>query len=84
MLSREERIENYYDNCSIQELAEWMVDAEDAYTRRGDMLTELEYKLRLLRIERDAYQERSERLAQLEAAGVDNWEGYSNAGTEHR
>jgi hypothetical protein len=74
-MNRDERIESYY-NESAWSLAEWLVDSEDAYQRRGEDMSALEVKLRMLRIERDNL---LDILAALEAAGVDNWEGYGEA-----
>lgn len=64
MDSRDDRIESYYQE-SARDLAERIVDLEDeaAELNRLNIIPKEDSKV----------------LARLEAAGVDNWEGYSHA-----
>ena len=63
MTSRDERIENYYQQ-SAWDLAERIVDLEDEVKKLKDELGNAQ-----------AFHDA------LEAAGIDNWEGYAEAWT---
>ncbi|MEU8840262.1 hypothetical protein AB0D97_14175 [Streptomyces roseus] len=43
--TREERIDDYYQNNGAREMAEWLVDAEDKAARLVAVLTELDHRL---------------------------------------
>lgn len=72
---RESRITRYYQAEHPADLARWLVDAEDR-------IGELESRYAPTTEEYQSLLKDSDRLARLEAAGVDNWEGYSQAVTE--
>lgn len=49
MLNREERIEHYYDDCSVRELAEWLVDLEDDHRSLQIAVVRLAEEVEVLR-----------------------------------
>jgi len=70
-VNRDERIESYY-NWPAWDLAEKIVDLEDQNDKLLSELMSAENKL-------TQYEDDINWLRALEAAGVDNWEGYEIA-----
>ncbi|MGW0930654.1 hypothetical protein [Streptomyces sp. NPDC002644] len=83
--SRDDRIETYYQ-WGAREMAERIVDLEDSlkntieardfHAARWEEWSRIAFKLEQ---EEKELQDRENFLFALEAAGVDNWEGYSTA-----